>query len=45
MSAEDRQAAAWAVRLLESLLALTGCEIKPESRQHMDALRVMAGRA
>jgi len=44
MSAEERQAAVWALRLLESLLALTGCEIKPESRQHMNTLRSMGDR-
>jgi|KBSSwiStaDraftv2_1062776.scaffolds.fasta_scaffold517391_3 hypothetical protein len=42
MTPTERAAAAWAARLLEALLALTGCEVKPESRDKLATLRAMA---
>lgn len=43
MTTAERKAAAWAVKLLDGMLALTGTDIKPESRAHYDELRRMAG--
>ena len=42
MTAGERKAAAWAVRLLDGFFALTGMDPKPENRAHFEALRAMA---
>jgi len=41
MTADDRKAIAWAVKLLDGFFALTGMEPKPEGRAFMAALRGM----
>jgi len=41
MTAEQRAAVAWAIKMLDGFLALTGCIIKHESRAHLDVLRGM----
>lgn len=42
MSGPERLALAWAVRLLDGLLALTGMDLKPESRVHFETLRSLS---
>lgn len=44
MTPDERQAVAWAVKLLDGFFALTGTEPKPESRSHFETLRAMARR-
>ncbi|MFN3424874.1 MAG: hypothetical protein ACK40C_09245 [Novosphingobium meiothermophilum] len=42
MTPDERRAAAWAAKLLDSFFALTGTEPKPESRANLETLRAMA---
>jgi len=41
VTAAQRAAIRWAVKMLDALLDLTGCVVRPESRAHLDALREM----
>jgi hypothetical protein len=41
MSAEQRTALRWAVKLLDSFLLLTGCDLRPESKANLETLRGM----
>lgn len=42
MTPDERRAAAWAAKLLDSFFALTGTEPKPENRSLFETLRAMA---
>jgi hypothetical protein len=41
MTPAQRAAIRWAVKMIDALLDLTGCVIKPESRVHLETLREM----
>lgn len=41
MTGETQAAIAWAVKLLDGFLALTGCILTKEGHAHLEALRAM----